>query len=166
MNTTLQQVLMTVGGMVFAAFLGALGVWFWRQKDSKAKLSDRVSELEKQLGIVGAQIAPFNTAYQSMLIKQLTHYHTPVMDELMVKLGGVGVPPTITPKEEVQLIEALKQRTEDMGPEISDDERDAAEMLPIVMRRVKREAEGQASGAKLVDIQVVGRLDIPGESEG
>lgn len=165
MDPTLKQILITVGMMILAAVVSALGVWFWRQKDARNKLSDRLSELEKQLAIVGTQIAPFNTAYQSMLIKQLTHYHTPVMDALMVKLGGVGVPPTITEEEEAELIEALKQRTEDMGPEISEDERDAAEILPIVMRRVKREAEAGAQGAKIVDIQVVGRIET-GENEG
>jgi hypothetical protein len=90
----------------------------------------------------------------------LTHFHTPVMDALMVKLGDVGTPPTITEEEEVELIAALKQRAEDVGPLIDEDERDAAELLPIQMRRVKREAEAIANGdGKLVDIQVVGRVD-------
>lgn len=164
-----KQILITIGGILFSATVAYYFALRKGRKEAESKAEDnvleRISELERQLGIVGAQVAPFNTAFQSMLIKQLTHYHTPVMDKLMEKLGGVGVPPTITEAEEVQLIEALEQRTNDMGPEISDDERDAAEMLPIVMRRVKREAEGQAGGAKLVDIQVVGRIEAPGESE-
>lgn len=156
MDPTLKQLLIAVGLMIPAALIGALGVGFWRRKDQKTKLSDRVSELEKQLGIVGAQVAPFNTAFQSILIKQLTHAHTPYQDALLKKLGDTGTPP-ITPKEEAELIDVLKEIAAD--PNVPDDERDAAEILPIQMRRVKREAEALQRGeGKIVDIQVVGRV--------
>lgn len=156
MDPTLKQILITVGLMILAALISAVGVWFWRQKDQKTKLSDRVSELEKQLGIVGAQVAPFNTAFQSILIKQLTHAHTPYQDALLKKLGDAGTPP-ITEAEEAELIEVLKEIIAD--PSVPDDERDAAEVLIPQMRRVKREAEALERGeGKIVDIQIVGRV--------
>lgn len=160
MDPTLKQVLITAGGTIFAATVGALVSWLWLQKAQKTKVDEqidkRVSELEKQLGIVGAQVAPFNTAFQSILIKQLTHAHTPYQDALLKKLGDTGTPP-ITPKEEAELLDVLKEIAAD--PNVPDDERDAAEILPIQMRRVKREAAALTRGeGKLVDIQVVGRV--------
>lgn len=158
MTLTINQILTALITLVFGAILSALGVWFWRRKDSKLKLEDRISQLEKQLGIVGAQIAPLNTVFQSMLIKQLTHAHTPYQDALLKKLGGEGIPPTITEAEEGELIEVLKKIAND--PTVPEAEREAAKILPVQMKRVKRDAKVLASGeAKLVDIQVVGRVE-------
>ena len=160
MTPTLPYIVVSIGLML----VGSIITWFFTQakanKDAKSKQDDRITELERQLGIVGAQVAPFNTAFQSMLIKQLTHAHTPYQDALMQKLGEAGVPPTITPQEEVELLAVLKQIAND--PSVPDDERDAATILPIQMRRVKRDAEKIAQlGASphLVDIQVVGMID-------
>lgn len=161
------QILITIGSILFAAAISYYFALRKGRKDAESKAEDnvleRIGELERQLGIVGAQVAPFNVAFQSMLVKQLTHFHTPENDRLLAKLGGVNVPPTITDEEEAELHVALQAIVDD--PTIPADERDAAEMLPIQIRRVKREAEELAKGeAKLVDIQVVGRLDT-GEQE-
>lgn len=161
------QILISAGLILLSA---AVGYYFARKKSGKdteksddRDLLERVTELEKQLGIVGSQVAPFNVAFQSMLVKQLTHAHTPENDRLLAKLGAVNVPPTITDEEEAKLKVALQAIVDD--PTIPADERDAAEMLPIQIRRVKREARELAKGkARLVDIQVVGRLDT-GEQE-
>jgi hypothetical protein len=166
METSLIEIGIGITGFVLSTAIGGLVVWFWRSVDARKKLAERVDELEKQIGIVNAQVIPISTAFQAILVKQLTHYHTPKMDALLAKLGGPGEPTTITNSEEAELLVELKKRTRDMGPEISDDERDAAEMLPVIIRRVKREAERVANGeTTFTDIQMVGSVHVPEEGE-
>jgi hypothetical protein len=72
------------------------------------------------------------------------------MDELMVK---VGPPSILTLEEESELEKLLEERQSDMGPEITDSERDAAQMLPMIIRRAKAEIaamEGKPALFKLV----------------
>lgn len=114
---------------------------------------DRLLALEKQLSLLGQAVMPISTAFQAILIKELTHFHTPVMDALMAK---VGPPSTLTAAEETELIAALEQRTQDMATEISDSERDAAKILPLVMKRAKLEAlalQPEDTRLKLVTFQ-------------
>jgi hypothetical protein len=113
----------------------------------------RITELERRLSLIGDAI-PLATAFQASLIKELTHYHTPRMDELMTKIGP---PSTLTGVEEAELWVLLAQRTHDMGQEISDSERDAAVILPFVMRRAKLELETIATlpvRFKLVSVSI------------
>lgn len=118
-----------------------------------------VDGLKLEVATLKAQAAPINAAFAAVLVKELTHYHTPVMDELMQKTGvQQGTPPTLTKEEEVELVTAMKQRTEDMGPEISNDERDAAEIFPALIRRVRREAAAIADGAEFAKVHIVGSL--------
>lgn len=134
-------------------------------EDRTTKLADvtmRLEKIEREQAALTAQAAPINAVFQAILIKQLTHFHTPDMDALMVKLGDVDHPPTITEAEEVQLAKALKERAKEL--DISDNERDAAIALPIIIRMVKREAEAVANGAKFADVKVVGLLP-EGEEE-
>jgi hypothetical protein len=104
--------------------------------ETAEKIQGRVTELEKQLALVGQQIQPISTAFQAMLVKELTHFHTPEMDALMVKLGP---PYELTPEEELKLIAGLKERAESLEGVIPESEREAATMLPMVMRRVRNE---------------------------
>jgi hypothetical protein len=104
----------------------------WRKLSSL--LTGRIMELERQMALVSQTSVPISAAFQSALIKDLTHFHTPEMDALMVRLG----PPVILTDDEASRLEVLLcERTQNMGEEISDSERDAAAMLPLVMRRVK-----------------------------
>jgi hypothetical protein len=165
------QIILSILGIVIAALIGALVTTFFRWRDERTKLESRVMDLERQIGIYGSQIAPINAAYQAMLIKQLTHYHTPEMDALMVKLGTATIPPTINDQEMKRLIVLLDERTRDMGPEISEDERDAAEILPILLRKVKREWAAAEEKKKLngkiefEEVLVVGKVQVPGETD-
>lgn len=99
-------------------------------------LIDRLIVLEKQLALVGQAVVPISTAFQAILIKELTHMHTPILDALMTKIGP---PSTLSDDEFDELATALLERTMDMGDLISDSERDAAVMLPLVMKRAQRE---------------------------
>ena len=109
-----------------------------RQDDERADLAKRLKTIEDQLILVGAQVLPISTAFQAILVKELTHYHTPELDALLVKLGP---PFTLTEAEMQQMFQLLVAREQDLGPLISAAERDAAHMLPLVMRRAKVEAE-------------------------
>lgn len=146
--------------VAFGAALAFLAARFWYAKGERVKAFDvqvklnesmkiRIDELEKQIGLVGQTVQPISTAFQAMLIKQLTHFHTPVLDKL---LEGIGPPYTLDDEQEVQLVHELNKRMVDMGSEIDDSERDAARMLPLVMRRVKLESE---TAAKVNELQVV-----------
>jgi len=129
---------------IFSATIGWAANHYWyarnntnKEVDRLAKereeLAKRVTELESQLGAVKQAVTPISAAFQAILIKELTHFHTPEMDELMVKLGP---PITLTEIEKSRLTELLLVRAKDLDGRISDLERDAAIMLPMVMKRV------------------------------
>lgn len=144
-----------------ASGLGFLGSRYWRTKtnlDEKEKsiaqghqnALDRITELEKQAALVSAAVIPISTAFQAILIKELTHFHTPEMDALLVK---VGPPNMLTPQDRDRLSVMLVERTKDLGDLISPSERDAAAILPIVMKRAQIEQTYLATTAeKLVTI--------------
>jgi uncharacterized coiled-coil protein SlyX len=132
----------TVAIAVLAALLSfASALYFFRrtaQITADEKLQARIADLETKLALVHQSVAPLNAAMQAMLIRELTHYHTPEMDDLMRKLGP---PSTITEAERARLAVLLEERTRDMGPLISDAERDAAVILPIVIKRARADEE-------------------------
>lgn len=145
----IQQILLTFGFMVIGSGFTFMAAWYWWQKKEAAekakaietehkKLVEQVDDLENKIALLTQSILPMNTAFQTILVRELTHYHTPVMDELLEKLGP---PYTLTDAEEVQLSQALAQRTQDMGDKITEPERDAARILPYIMKRVKAETE-------------------------
>jgi len=127
------------------------------KSDEREQTNQRIIELEKQLATLGAAVVPISTAFQAILIKELTHFHTPVMDALLVKLGP---PYMLTPVEEVELVAALKERAVSMDGLIDEWEREAAEILPAVMRRARREA---VEVNRPVEVQLVA---LPEASEG
>jgi hypothetical protein len=122
-----------------------------RIKDGHDKLVQRVYELEREHAVVKSAVVPITTAFQALLIKELTHFHTPVMDALMVKIGP---PNTLTSEEETQLAELLEQRAKDMADEIPDSEREAAHILPIIMRRAKVEQDQIAQDSVLAIVAI------------
>jgi hypothetical protein len=152
----------SVGLLGLGSAFSFVVAWYWssrgaatREKDRLAseheKVLVRLNEMEVKFATVNQAIIPISTAFQAILIKELTHYHTPEMDELMRK---VGPPNTLTEDEEIRLAELLRERTLDMGPLISDSERDAALILPAVMRRARTEAT-TLSGAEELKLRLV-----------
>lgn len=108
--------------------------------EENKQLMDRVLDMEKQLGMLNQAVLPISTAFQAILIKELTHFHTPEMDALMVKIGP---PNTLSDDEMTRLEVLLEERTRDMATEIPESERDAAHMLPYVMKRAKMDLEAE-----------------------
>lgn len=96
----------------------------------------RLVKIETSLAVIDQKVMPISTALQTILVKELTHFHTPRMDSL---LSRIGPPSQLTDEEEAELTLALLERTRDMGDLISDSERDAAFILPAIMRRAKVE---------------------------
>ena len=152
-------------------FLTFASTWFWTQRNNArdkanalalehGKLLGRVTDLEAKLAVLNQAVIPISTAFQAILIKELTHYHTPEMDALLVKLGP---PYVLTQADEVRLASLLIARTADVDPLISDSERDAANILPAVIRRVRIEAENlSASGLRIKLVSVIGVLNERG----
>ena len=145
MNELIKQTLANLGLMAIggvSSFLAAK-YWFWKsfetheqsQRDLDLyKLTSKVYELEKQLALVGAQVLPISAAYQAVLVKELTHFHTPEMDALLDKLLQFHV---ITDEEMNRLKVLLIERENSINGEITEEERDAARILPIVAKRAK-----------------------------
>ena len=103
---------------------------------SNALRDDKITTLQTQLAVISAAVVPISTAFQSILIKELTHYHTPELDELMKRIGP---PSQLNEIETARLEFLLTERSKDMAKEIPESERDAATMLPLVIKRAKAE---------------------------
>lgn len=139
----------TLLNALFGALLVFVSTLYWTERkahraraEALAKASEalvlRMNTLESQLALVNQAVVPISTAFQAILIKELTHYHTPEMDELLAK---VGPPSRMSPGEIDRLGTLLQARTIDMGPLISEQERGAATILPTVMVRAAAEYE-------------------------
>lgn len=128
-----------------------LCTWFWgvrrKAEEVRAKekelqeaknqsIFNRIVELEKQAAVIQNLIGPLSIAFQTVLVKELTHFHTPEMDALLEKLGP---PYSLSILEEQQLDLMLKERMTNLT-DIPESEREAALMLPYIMKRVRRES--------------------------
>jgi hypothetical protein len=94
------------------------------------------ARLRERIGILSLPVQQMSAAFQVALVRQLTHFHTPKLDALLAKLGP---PFALTDVEMQELIAELKAREEDMAGQIDGGEREAAKMLPAIMRRVALE---------------------------
>jgi hypothetical protein len=158
---------------IFLMFLTSLitflvsAFWFWKNKkdsiekatasvlaQAEKQMQDRVTELEMKLVALTTAVTPLSAAMQAVFIKELTHFHTPELDNLLSKVNDGDLPD----EDEPRLFRLLEERSRDLNGRISDSERDAAIMLPMMMKRVKAERALTA-----VDIQVVS-ISTPQES--
>lgn len=143
---------------VIGALLAFAATWFWWAKNQLAIRNQseldaanerarvlavaheavlaRVTELETKERVASQQFSPIITAFQAILVKQLTHPNKDEMDELLIK---VGPPHTLTPDESARLAVMLKERSHDIGGEVTLSEREAAIIMPIVMRMASEE---------------------------
>jgi len=171
MDTATRALLNSIALLIFASLLTFVAARYWFQRnialasakaiaDDHQRVLNRLVELETKLALVNQAVIPISTAFQAILIKELTHFHTPEMDALMEKIGP---PNTLTDEEERRLAQLLDERTRDMGPLISDAERDAAKILPAVMKRARAEAAviDTAEGLKLKLVTVAAVVGVP-----
>lgn len=164
LQDTMAELFIRLGMLLVTAVVSFVASWFWFKKaNQRADLQkqderidadrSRIEQLEKQLAALTQNVLPISAAFQAILIKQLTHFHTPELDGLLVKLEQN----TLTAEEDARLAVLLKQRTQDMGELIDDSERDAAAMVLLVNRRVRAETAADLA------LQVVA---VPKEAAG
>jgi hypothetical protein len=132
----IKEILLTLGFMLLGSLLTFMAAWYWFQKRVNDEKSKEIAA--EHIALLTQSILPMNTAFQTILVRELTHFHTPKMDALLEKLGP---PYALSTAEEIELSQALEQRTKDMGTEIDQSEREAAIILPYIMRRVRAESD-------------------------
>jgi hypothetical protein len=124
----------------------ASAYWRWRRKSDAvaAKNAATIKALQEQLTVqqgqlqmLGVAVQPLTAAMASMLVKSLTHYHTPDTDVLLAK---VGPPNTLTQEEEEDLRGLMNERSNDRAARISPLERNAAQLLLLIVERNRLEA--------------------------
>lgn len=175
-----QPLINSAGLLMFGALLTFIATKYWYNRNEAKKLAEtlesraqkkaealeaekeklltRVADLERQHAIIGQAILPINALVQAALIKELTHFHEPETDALLEKLGP---PSRLTDDELADLEERLIIRESVIDSQISASERDAARMLPMVIRRVK--AEEADAATSLVTMRVV-TISIGGQT--
>jgi hypothetical protein len=105
--------------------------------EAQALALNRIAELERLTSLMEISAVPVSLAMMALDIKRLTHFHTPEMDALLVKLG----PPYTLDDEEADRLEVmLRERAQDRSdPLIDEEEREAAMRLPWVIKSVRRD---------------------------
>jgi hypothetical protein len=101
----------------------------------KAELANRISDLEMKLITLTTEVKPLSAAMLAVFTKELTHFHTPEMDALLVKFEDGA----ITDAGEERLLWLLEERSRELNGSIPESERDVATMFPMMMKRVKVE---------------------------
>jgi hypothetical protein len=137
--------------IVLTAALGfaATAFWRWRRNAERAaakakKANDdliaamqaQISAQEGKLLMLGASVQPLTAAMAAMLVKSLTHFHMPRTDLL---LSRVGPPNMLTADEEHELRELLRVRSAETAEAILPLERNAADLLPLIIERNRLE---------------------------
>ena len=143
--------LIDINAWVVAAIGGvsaAVPSWVLAHGAARRRAEARIAVLEKQLALMEQVVTPISVAFQQMLIKQLTHPHTPELDELLSRIKQPG----LNLDEMEQLACLLAERVDDS--DFDESERDAARMLPMVMRRVKHELLSPHRKAVLVLVTI------------
>jgi hypothetical protein len=149
--------IINVGMMLLTAAVGAGITVLFNMRTSALVREKRLVAMETKLALVDAAVIPIATAMQAILIKELTHFHTPEMDDLLIK---VGPPNTLTEDEQARLIVMLQERTKDLGEEISPSERDAAFIFPIVMKRAAAEQSTLKSATDLKMLRFLALTEV------
>jgi len=139
-----------IGMVLFGAAIGFIATWYWKRKERVQKQEDdakrdrraddtRISDLEKRVAELSAQVSPFWSAIQAKIIKDLTHPSPQFapMDRLLAKLLSLQ----ITPLEHRVLDRLIEERIVSTDPEITEEEKSSAKILKLVIPKVIAEAE-------------------------
>lgn len=165
-----QSVINSIGIGLLGAAMTFATTWFWFARNAAvtktaaialehATLLARVAELETQRRVDAQTMTPIVSAFQGLLIKQLTHADKPEMDDLMVKLGP---PDILTDEEHDRLHVMLEARSHDMEPNITSSERDAATILPYVMKMAAEEQANMKNADAAQDLKLVTIVSVVG----
>lgn len=97
-------------------------------------LTGEIAHLREQLASLETQVSPLWAAVQAKIIRDLTHPSPQFqeMDELMRRLAALK----ITEAERVRLSSLLEERIISNDPEVSDDEKESARLMKVIMEKV------------------------------
>jgi hypothetical protein len=148
------QFLMSAALVALAAALTFIGAWVLHERtatalvrsraaEREAALVARIAELERMQAAQQASLMPINAAMQAIWARKLTNAHTPEFDALLAK---VVRPEALTEAEEVQFNGYLEAVVADTSGAHTPSERDAAHMLPGLIRAVRRDLGDDMSG--------------------
>ena len=165
-----EDIINSIGITLFGSFLTFMVAVFWHSRAAAVKRAEvlaaenlevlkRIKELEDKERLSSQVVTPIVTAFQALLIKQLTHAGKPEMDLLLVK---VGPPNILSPDENKRLVVMLRDRTTDMGVEITSDERDTAVIFPIVMKMADKEQMNLSHVEGATDLKLMTIVSIVG----
>lgn len=127
------------------------------EKERRQTVLDRLEKLEKQgtidaqtLAMLKQEMLPMAEAMKRKLVEILTHpsEEFEIPDALLAKVKEVGasLPPELRP--------LLEERAHSTNPHVTEQEKLAAEALPIITRLAELEAE-EAETAEITSIQLV-----------
>lgn len=134
----------SIGLAALAAGLSFLSASIWHRRNKRdadkkeaealrTRRAEGVDERLRAMELTLASVAPLAEVFRASLIKDLTHFHTPVLDDLLRRID------TLTNPEREDMFRLLKERAVSLNGRIDEFERDAATMLPLVMRREERD---------------------------
>lgn len=133
-----------INSVIIAILGGALTfitTKFFVTRKERVALMARITELERKASATDFLVAPVAAAMQAILVKTLTHDHAPELDALLAKLS----PYSLTPEEAERIVVLLEERETEL---VNEEERDAAHILPAVIRMMVRISEyGKEVGA-------------------
>lgn len=116
----------------------------------RQKLVRRFEKIEGQVG----NVVPYWRAVQTKLIADLTHPHEAAerVDELLRRLEA-DPEMEMTDEDRQELLEGLARRAAGEDPKIGEDERRKAQIFPLVMEEVQKEA---ANKNPITSVQLIG----------
>lgn len=137
-DVTISQAAINSGALtLLAACLTFVASLYWFKRKEHAALVKRVGDLEMQLASVSSQVVPISAAFQAMIVRDLTHAHTPELDELMSKIGP---PSLLDDAQQARMLALLDERMNNLGALVPESEREKARILPFVMKMAQDEA--------------------------
>jgi hypothetical protein len=127
-NTSLAAVIVSIGGILLVALIAYC-----------VRLNGLVRDQGMEIATLKTQMSPLWARVQAQISSDLHHPNPRYfeMDMLLEKLEAL----TITDGERIRLKILLNERAQDMHPDISDSQRNSAEIMSRVMDKVLAEAE-------------------------
>lgn len=152
MNPFYNTIIILIIGAGLTFVLGRLSTKINKKDDDNQDKENRIIELEQKLAVLSAEAAPIHAAFLAMSIAKLTHFHTPVADEILQK---IVFPFNQTEEEIEELRIILEERMADPSIEINGAEKIHAKILPDLIRLAHLEAiEKEEEKAKTQTIMV------------
>ena len=123
-----------LGGVIACILAVAVAMSMRRQARTEAG-EERMTKLENRFVALEDRVTPVSLAFRQELIAELTHNHTPELDDLLARIDD------LTEEEDLRLADLINDRIIEFDdPIITESERDAASMVLMVNKRVKMKA--------------------------